>query len=58
MRYKPEAGTPLDSINRDNGVANEIFIENSPEHNNYNTDLQRLKRLERTLKYLRGNPRE
>ena len=50
MRYKPEAGTTLYSINRDNGVANDKLMGNAPEQNNYNRDLQRLKRLERTLK--------
>ena len=37
MRYKSEACTTLDRINRDAGVANEIFMENSPKQTGYNT---------------------
>ena len=37
MRYKSEAGKILDRINRDVGVANEIFMENTPEQTGYNT---------------------
>ena len=31
MRFKSEVGTTLDSINRDVGVANKIFMENAPK---------------------------
>ena len=37
MRYKSEAGTTLDRINRDFGVANEIFMDNAPKQTGYNT---------------------
>ena len=30
MRYKSEAGTTLDRINRDVGVTNKIFMGNAP----------------------------
>ena len=30
MRYKSESVTTLDRINRDYGVSNEIFMDNSP----------------------------
>ena len=36
MRYKSEAGTTLDRINRDVEIANEIFMENAPEKTGYN----------------------
>ena len=47
MRYKSEAGTTLDRINRDVGVANEIFMDNSPKQTGYNTEMHRVARLER-----------
>ena len=37
MRSKSEAGTTLDRINRDFGVANEIFMDNAPNQTGYNT---------------------
>ena len=37
MIYKSEAGTIVDRINRDVGVANEIFMENEPKQTGYNT---------------------
>ena len=37
MRYKSEAGTTLDRINLDVGVANGIFMVNAPEKTGYNT---------------------
>ena len=37
MRYKSDSGTTLDRINRDAGVANEIFMENAPGQTGYNT---------------------
>ena len=49
MRSKPEAGTTLYRINRDNGVENEIFMENAPDQTGYNKDIQIVERLERTL---------
>ena len=48
MRSKPEAGTTLDRINWDVGVANEIFMYNAPAQNGYNTEIQRVARLEIT----------
>ena len=48
MRSKSEAGTPLDRINWDVGVTSEIFMENAPEQTGYNTEIQRVARLERT----------
>ena len=45
MRSKSEAGTKLDRINRDVGVANMIFMENSPEQTGYKTETQRVARL-------------
>ena len=46
MRYKSESGTTLDRINRDVGVANEIFLENAPNKTCYNTEMYRVERLE------------
>ena len=37
MRSKSEAGTTLDRINQDVGVANEIFMDNAPKKTGYNT---------------------
>ena len=37
MRSKSEAGSTLDKINRDVGVANTIFIDNVPKNTGYNT---------------------
>ena len=48
MQSKPEAGTTLDKINQDVGVANKIFIDNSPKQTSYNTETQRVERLART----------
>ena len=45
MRSKSEAGTTLDRINRDVGVANEIFMDNAPKQTGYNTEMQRVARL-------------
>ena len=39
MRYKSEAGTTLDRINRDVGVANEIFMDNATKQTGYNTKM-------------------
>ena len=47
MRYKSEAGTTLDRINRDVGVANEIFMENAPKQTGYNTKMKIVARLAR-----------
>ena len=47
MISKSEAGTTLDRINRDVGVANEIFMENAPGKTGYNTEIQRVARLTR-----------
>ena len=38
MRSNSEAGTTLDRINWDFGVANEIFMDNEPNQNDYNTE--------------------
>ena len=46
MRYKSEAGTTLDRIKRDGGVAKEIFLYNAPNQTGYNTEVQRVARLE------------
>ena len=46
MRSKPEAGTKLDSINWGVRVANKIFMYNAPAQNGYNTEIQRVARLE------------
>ena len=45
MQSKPEAGTTLDKINQDVGVANKIFIENAFGKTGYNTEIQRVSRL-------------
>ena len=37
MRYKSEANTTLDRINRYFGVENEIFLDNATKQNRYNT---------------------
>ena len=42
MRYKYDAGTTLDRINRDIGFENEIFMENSLTQTGYNTEMQRV----------------
>ena len=47
MIYKSESVTTLDSINRDVGVANKIFMENAPNQTGYKTEMQILTRLER-----------
>jgi len=47
MISKSEAGTTLDRINRDIGVANEIFMGNAPRKTGYNTEIQRVARLTR-----------
>ena len=47
MISKSEAGTTLDRIKRDVGVANEIFIDNAPDHTSYNKEMQRVTRLAR-----------
>ena len=47
MGYKSESGTTLDRINRDVRVANAIFMENAPDKNCYNIEMQRLARLAR-----------
>ena len=39
MGSKLEAGTTLDRIKRDVGVANEIFMDNAPEQTGYNTEV-------------------
>ena len=46
MRSKSEAGTKLDRINRDIGVANKIFMDNAPKQTGYNTEIQRVEILE------------
>ena len=45
MRYKSESGIILDRINRDIGVENEIFMDNAPKHNDYNTEIHRVERI-------------
>ena len=45
MRYKSEADTTLDRINRYIGVENEISMDNAPEKTGYNTEMQRVARL-------------
>ena len=47
MISKSEAGTTLDRINRDLGVANKIFMENAPSKTGYNTEIKRVARLAR-----------
>ena len=42
MRSKSEAGTTLDRINWDIGVANKIFMDNATRHNGYNTEMHRV----------------
>ena len=42
MRYKSEAGTTLDRMNWDVGVANEIFMENAPKQTGYNKEMHRV----------------
>ena len=46
MRYKSEAGTILDRINREVGVANKICMDNAPGKTSYNTEMKRVARLE------------
>ena len=41
-RSKSEAGTTLDRINRDVGVANKISMDNAPENTGYNKKMQRV----------------
>ena len=45
MRYKSESSTTLDRINRDVGVENDIFMDNTPANTVYTTEIQRLARL-------------
>ena len=45
MRYKSDSGTTLDSMNRDIGVVNKIFIDNALKQNGYNTEIQIVARL-------------
>ena len=47
MRSKSEAGTTLYRINWDVGVANKIFMDNTPEQNGYNTEMKRVARPKR-----------
>ena len=47
MRYKSEAGTTLDRINRDGGVAKTICMDDAPEQTGYNTEMQVVARLAR-----------
>ena len=47
MRYNLDAGTRLDRIKRNVGVAKKIFMENAPEQTGYNTKIQRVARLAR-----------
>ena len=47
MRYKSEDGTTLDRINQGFRVANEIFMDNARNQTSYNTEMQRVARLER-----------
>ena len=47
MRSKSEAGTTLDRINLDNGVENEIFMDNAPDQTGYNKETQRVARMAR-----------
>ena len=47
MISKSEAGTTLDRINQDIGVANEIFMENTPWKTGYKTETQIVARLAR-----------
>ena len=44
MRSKSEAGTTLDRINKDVGVENEIFMNNTPGKTGQSTELQRVTR--------------
>ena len=44
MGSKSDTGTTLDNINWDTGMANNIFMENSPEKNVYNKKMQRVAR--------------
>ena len=46
MRSKSEAGTTLDRINRDVGVENYIFVDNSPRQTGYNREMLIMERLE------------
>ena len=39
MRYKSEAGTTFDRINRDVGAANKIFMDNAPYQTGFNTEM-------------------
>ena len=41
MRYKVVSGTTLDRINREVGVANEIFMGNASNQTGYNTEMPR-----------------
>ena len=47
MRSKSEAVTALYRINRDATVENEIFMDNTPDQTAYNTEIQRVVKLER-----------
>ena len=45
MRSKSKARTTLDRINRDIGVSNEIFMDNTPKQTGYNTEMHIVSRL-------------
>ena len=45
MISKSEAGTTVDRINRDVGVAEKIFMDNAPREIGYNTETKRVARL-------------
>ena len=40
-----ESGTALHRINQDDGVINNIFLDNEPDQTGYNTKMYRLKRM-------------
>ena len=45
MISKSKTGTILERINQDARFANNIFMENAPEHNGYKTEIQMVERL-------------
>ena len=45
MRSKSTSGTTLYRMNLDVRVENEIFMDNAPKHNDYNTEIQRVERI-------------
>ena len=47
MISKSEAGTTLDRINWDIGVAKKIFMDNAPGQTCYNTEIQKVARMAR-----------